>query len=263
MPQRADGQNALGSCGARIQPSQRLRECRRGLLDYAKDRLGALIGSQETIFRGPPWKSDAGFARPRDLSGMDQGSTWVWEAEDGQPAESCGFNVSGQVTESSPVARAGPLRRGLTRYFSHRVPDPAEVEDLVQEVFARLSARDSREPIEHLSGFVFQVASNVLADRGRRRFARKAEAHVEFDPERHADEDFDPYRILAGKETLRAVTQALLSLPHRTRTVFVLHRLEGRKSRDVAAQLGISVSAVEKHMVRAVQHISQVRGRAT
>lgn len=167
------------------------------------------------------------------------------------------------ATRSQVAQDAGPLRQGLVRYFRHRVPDPAEAEDLVQEVFARISARDSQEPIAHLSGFVFQVASNVLADRGRRRFARKAEAHVEFDPDRHADEDFDPHRILAGKETLRAVTEALLTLPHRTRTIFVLHRLEGRKAREVAQQLGISVSAVEKHMLLAIQHLSLVRKRAT
>lgn len=163
----------------------------------------------------------------------------------------------------APAEEAGPLRQGLLRYFRHRVPDPVEAEDLVQEVFARISARDSPEPIDHLSGFVFQVASRVLADRGRRRFARRADAHVEFDPERHGDEDFDPHRILAGKETLRVVTEALLTLPHRTRTIFVLHRLEGRKAREVAQQLGISVSAVEKHMLLAIQHLSLVRRRAT
>ncbi len=167
-----------------------------------------------------------------------------------------------RVRSHSALEKAGPLRQGLARYFRNRVPDPAEVDDLVQEVFARIAARDSEEPIEHLSGFVFQIAANVLADRGRRRFARKADAHVAFDAERHGDEDFDPYRILAGKETLQAATQALLALPHRTRTIFVLHRLEGRKAREIAQQLGISVSAVEKHMVRAMQHLSVVRKRS-
>ncbi len=159
------------------------------------------------------------------------------------------------------VEAAGPLRQGLARYFRTRVPDPSEVDDLVQEVFARIAARDSEAPVGHLGGFVFQVAANVLADRGRRRFARRADAHVSFDPDQHGDEDFDPHRILAGKEELRAATEALLSLPERTRTIFVLHRLEGRKSREVAAQLGISVSAVEKHMVRATQHLGALRKR--
>lgn len=155
--------------------------------------------------------------------------------------------------------KVGPLHQGLARYFRSRVPDPADVDDLIQEVFARVVSRDSDEPIEHLGGFVFGIAAKVLADRGRRRFARKADAHEPFDAERHADQDFDPYRILEGKETLRAATEALLALPHRTRQIFVLYRLEGRKAREVAAQLGISVSAVEKHMLRAMQHLSVVR----
>jgi RNA polymerase sigma-70 factor (ECF subfamily) len=48
---------------------------------------------------------------------------------------------------------------------------------------------------------------------------------------------------------------ALLSLPELTRTVFVLHRLEGRKQREIALQLGISIKSVEKHMVRAGRHL--------
>jgi RNA polymerase sigma-70 factor (ECF subfamily) len=72
----------------------------------------------------------------------------------------------------------------------------------------------------------------------------------------HASEEIDPERVLCGKEELRAATTALLSLPERTRTVFILRRLEGYRYRDIAAHLGISVSAVEKHMVRAIHHLS-------
>lgn len=213
--------------------------------------------------RARPRESAAGFPRRRDLKTMDRISILDRTPCEGLASGALRCDALTALTPVPPAEEAGPLRQGLLRYFRHRVPDPAEAEDLVQEVFARISARDSQEPIAHLSGFVFQVASNVLADRGRRRFARKAEAHVEFDPERHAEEDFDPHRILAGKETLRAVTEALLTLPHRTRTIFVLHRLEGRKAREVAQQLGISVSAVEKHMLLAIQHLSLVRKRAT
>ena len=76
----------------------------------------------------------------------------------------------------TPVAeQAGPLRQSLARYFRKRVPDANEVDDLVQEVFARIVARDSEVPIAHLGGFIFGIAAHVLADRARRRFARKAE----------------------------------------------------------------------------------------
>jgi RNA polymerase sigma-70 factor (ECF subfamily) len=79
---------------------------------------------------------------------------------------------------------------------------------------------------------------------------------VAFDSEMHGEEELDPLRILEGKEQLHAATASLLSLPERTRTVFILRRLEGRKFHDIATHLGISVSAVEKHMVRAIQHLS-------
>ena len=153
-----------------------------------------------------------------------------------------------------------PLRPALARYFRARVRDSSEVDDLVQEVFARIIMRKGMQPVEHLGGYVFQTAASVFADRARRRGARRADAHVQFDPERHGDQDLDPHRLLSGKEDLRAVVAALLALPVRTRTIFVLHRLEGQKYRDVAAQLGISVSAVEKHMVRAIQHLSATLG---
>ncbi|MGH6911922.1 MAG: RNA polymerase sigma factor [Phenylobacterium sp.] len=159
------------------------------------------------------------------------------------------------------IAReAESLRQALAGYFRRRIADSSEAEDLVQEVFSRIVARDSPRPVEHLGGYVFQVAASVLADRGRRRGVRRADAHVPFDPDRHGEQDFDPERVLSGKQSLRAATAALLSLPERTRTVFVLHRLEGRRYREIAEQFGISVSAVEKHMVRAVQHLGATFG---
>jgi RNA polymerase sigma-70 factor (ECF subfamily) len=78
---------------------------------------------------------------------------------------------------------------------------------------------------------------------------------VAFEPELHGEEEVDPERILGGKEELQVATKVLLQLPERTRTVFVLRRIEGWKFQQIAAHLGISVSAVEKHMVRAVEQL--------
>jgi RNA polymerase sigma factor (sigma-70 family) len=112
--------------------------------------------------------------------------------------------------------------------------------------------------VENLSAYVFQTAASVLADRNRRRVTRHANDHVAFDSSRHGEADFDASRILIGREDLRALMAALLSLPARTRTIFILHRLDGRKYRDIGAQLGISPSAVEKHMLRAMEHLIDV-----
>ena len=149
-----------------------------------------------------------------------------------------------------------PLCAALARYFRARVRNPSEIDDLVQEVFTRIAARQDGAPVEHLDRYIFQTASSVLADRARRQRARRAELHVEFDPDRHSGVEFDAHRTLSGREELGAVTACLLNMPERTRNIFILHRLEGRKYRDIAVQLGISVSAVEKHMARAVLHLA-------
>ena len=151
--------------------------------------------------------------------------------------------------------RAGPVRTWLTRFFRRKVRDDADVEDMVQDVFLRIASRDSTDTIEHLDGYVLKTALNVLSDRARRRSARRTDFHVAFDPDLHGETEFDPGRILSGKEALNASIAALLCLPERTRSVFLLRRLEGYKVRDIASHLGLSVSAVEKHLVRAVRHL--------
>ncbi|MBB5712491.1 RNA polymerase sigma factor [Sphingomonas xinjiangensis] len=148
------------------------------------------------------------------------------------------------------------LRRSLTRYFERRVQDGSEAEDLVQEVFVRIVQRVSAAEIDHFSGYVFQTARSVLSDRQRRRAARHANEHVTFEPEVHRGEDLDAGRHAEAKAELRAATKALLDLPERTRTVFVLRRLEGLRHREIAERLGISVSAVEKHMLRAISYLA-------
>lgn len=157
--------------------------------------------------------------------------------------------------------RAEPVRHWLTAYFRRRVRDPSEVEDLVQDVFARIVGRDGGEPIGSLGGYVMKTARSLLADRARRRSSRHADSHVPLDPDLHAGEEIDPERVLSGKKDLDAAAAALLSLPERTRTIFLLRRLEGWSYRDIAGHIGISVSAVEKHVVRALQHLSAERER--
>ena len=94
----------------------------------------------------------------------------------------------GQGNQSTLAEEAGPVRRWLTRYFRRRVPNDAEIEDMVQDVFTRMVARDSEEPVEHLGGYVLKTASSVLADRARRLSSHGAGLHVAFDSELHGEE---------------------------------------------------------------------------
>jgi RNA polymerase sigma-70 factor (ECF subfamily) len=157
---------------------------------------------------------------------------------------------------ATPTHTVRSVRLWLGGWFARRIRDPADVEDLVQEVFTRIAARDSTERVEHLAGYVLKTARAVLTDRARRRASHQADMHVPLNDDTPGDEEIDPERVLIGKEELRSATAALLSLPERTRTVFILRRLEGYRHKEIAKRLGISVSAVEKHMVRAIEHLA-------
>ncbi|MEW9856694.1 RNA polymerase sigma factor [Novosphingobium sp. M1R2S20] len=150
-------------------------------------------------------------------------------------------------------------RASLLRHFGRRHSDPTELEDMVQEVFVRLIRRGGVAELANLQAYVFETASSVLKDRLRRSRVRHEAVHESFDPERHADADFSPEDVLSGREQLAHATAALLELPERTRVIFVLRRLEGMRFRDIAVRLGISVSAVEKHMQRAIVHMTRRR----
>ena len=151
--------------------------------------------------------------------------------------------------------------RALNRFFERRAPRlSSEREDLTQEVFARLAQRGSGDEIAHAEGYLFQTAANVLTDRLRRRSVRHSDEHVEYDENQHAIEDFSAERVLAAREQVEMVVATLEDLPERTRFAFVLHRFEGMKQQEIARRLGISVSAVEKHIVRALRHVCERTG---
>lgn len=170
------------------------------------------------------------------------------------------MSTGDEQTSRALAHAAEPLRDALRGYFRRRVSNSAEIDDLVQDVFARIVARGEGQAVEHLKGYVFQTAASVLVDHVRRRSSRHADAHVEFDPDRDSETDFDPEHILASRQDLQVVRKALLALPERTRTIFIMYRLEGKSLGEVAGQVGISVSAVQKHVVRALQGLAAAVG---
>jgi RNA polymerase sigma-70 factor (ECF subfamily) len=157
--------------------------------------------------------------------------------------------------ESRLGARSRELRNALTRYFQQRMRDSNEVEDLVQETFLRIVKRGNCDELEQLDGYIFQTAASVLVDRARRRKARASDKHVPFEPELHSEVAEGPDLALLNRESLRSVGAILLELPERTRQVFVLRRLEEMSYKEIAIRLGLSVSAIEKHMLHATRHL--------
>lgn len=155
------------------------------------------------------------------------------------------------------------LYRSLFAFFKRRIGNFHEAEDLTQEVFVRLARSVDLASINNLSAYIFKVAANLLCERVRRQHAQKLAMHLDVAEAVNSRglpsalvEEIDAERILLGKAVLADLVAALEELPERTRNIFTLYRLEHMRQRDIAARIGISVSAVEKHLVKAIAHIT-------
>ncbi|SFJ98211.1 RNA polymerase sigma factor [Caulobacter sp. UNC279MFTsu5.1] len=145
-------------------------------------------------------------------------------------------------------------RRPLLSFFQRRSVGAEDAEDLTQEVFMRLSRRFSRLHWGNPDGLVFTVAANALVDHERHERSRRRDRHVEVDPGL-PDEGPSAEAALAGRERLRGLVAALDTLSPSVRAAFVLCRFENLTQAETAARLGLSVSAVEKHMMTALARL--------
>lgn len=152
-------------------------------------------------------------------------------------------------------------RAPLYAYFLRRTRNSADAEDLMHDVFVRLSRLDPKTDVHNAEAFVFQTAVNLLRDRARRAHTKTAAGEVaalEFEP---ASGDPGPERVLQAKVELAKVMAALGALSEKTRAIFVLRRLEQMKCDEIAELYGISVSAVEQHITKALAHLTKTIGR--
>lgn len=142
-------------------------------------------------------------------------------------------------------------RQPLTAYFQRRVRSRNEAEDLTQEVFLRLVRRLDVEAIDNPEAFVFQSAVNLLRDRSRR--GKTLQSHLAELTHYQPDiEELSPERVFDSRQSLTLVMSVLEELDERTRDAFILHRLEGMKHAQIAELMGVSVSSVEKYIIRAL-----------
>jgi RNA polymerase sigma factor (sigma-70 family) len=140
----------------------------------------------------------------------------------------------------------------LLSFFRKRCNAGSDVQDLVQQVFLRLSQATDLGQLRNPEGYIFQTAANILTDYRRRQAVRVHHADESGHLRAGEDTDFSIDRVLIGRETFVQFVQALRHLPERTRDIVVQRCFEGLKHAEIARLQGISVRAVEKHMVKAL-----------
>jgi RNA polymerase sigma-70 factor (ECF subfamily) len=137
--------------------------------------------------------------------------------------------------------------RHVLRRVAKAVHDPAEAEDHLHTAFIRLAEYRAAHEVKNPSAFLVRAAVNLAIDENRKARVRTDAGLAEiFDASQPIQSE-----VLLARERLRRVQDGLERLSPRTREVFLMHRLDGLKYREIAARLNITESAVEKHIAKA------------
>jgi len=141
----------------------------------------------------------------------------------------------------------------LRNFIRRRVPDPRDAEDVLQDVFFRLvEANSLLMPIEHVTGWLFQVARNRITDL----FRKKKEEALEFE-DLLPSPDEGPDAVYERRVLLDEIAAAVAELPPDQRDVFVAHEIEGRSFKDIAAETGVNVNTLLSRKRYAVLHLRE------
>jgi RNA polymerase sigma factor (sigma-70 family) len=138
------------------------------------------------------------------------------------------------------------------RAYLHGLVSPADVDDLVQETYARLLRARRHGPIASPRGLLFATARNAARDLFRRRAAANTFPITENDLSCVFDETPGVPEAVSRRQETDLLAMAIAGLPPRCREILVLRKFENLSHREIAGRLGIAEHTVEAQLTKAL-----------
>lgn len=157
-------------------------------------------------------------------------------------------------------------RAEFRRFLVARTGSEADADDLLSELWMRAKATPAG-PIANPDGYLFRMANNLVLDR-LRETRRRTRRETDFAGDREivgsgeASDVVDPApgaeQSLVDRGEVMRLRTAIARLPEGAGRVLRMHKIDELSHAEVAARLGISKSAVEKHMAVAMTHLRRL-----
>ncbi len=158
------------------------------------------------------------------------------------------------------AAELAPHEPALRAYL-HGLAAPSDIDDLVQETYARLLRARERGPVAHPRGLLFATARNAARDLFRRRATANTIPIAEMDATRVFDVAPNAAETASRRQETDLLAAAIAELPPRCREILVLRKLENLSHREIAGRLGISVHTVEAQLTKALHRCEEFFAR--
>ena len=154
------------------------------------------------------------------------------------------------------IEEVHPHEAALRAYLHGCFPTLQDIDDLVQEAYARLIRAHNAGPVSHPRAYLFATARNAALDLFRRGKIVSIEGIAEIERLSVLDTGPDAAEKASHDQEIEILHEAVGSLPDRCRQILTLRRLHGRSHREIARALGIS-----EHTVNAQLAIGMLRCR--
>lgn len=161
--------------------------------------------------------------------------------------------TSGSITEAF-VKHQTFLKRFLSRFLTR----PQDIEDAAQEAFLKAFAAEKKREVHSPKSFLFQIAKNVALQE----LTKKSKMITDYIED--LSDTAIPYEgrtledVFAGEQRLALFCKAAASLPPQCRRAFIMRKVYGMSQKEIAKELGISISTVEKHHTTGLKRCSEM-----
>lgn len=150
-----------------------------------------------------------------------------------------------------------PHEQPLRSYLRQSLPSLADVDDCVQDCFARIVRAKTAGTVRSPKPLLFAIARNAVRDfiqrKGRAELVPITE-NVELPV---MERDGDVVESVCRKQELALLTDAIRSLPERCREVLLLRKIKGLSQREIAGLLGIAEHTVEALAVKGTRRCAE------
>lgn len=146
----------------------------------------------------------------------------------------------------------------MIQFLRRNWRDQSEIEDLLQEVYARVFEAARAQPPAAAKAFVFTTARNLLINRVRQQQIVAIESVADLEKLGVVQDEPGPDRNVVARDELRRLQAALDRLPPRCREAVILRRVEGLSRREIAQRMGIGEGTVKDYLALAVSALSDM-----
>lgn len=136
-------------------------------------------------------------------------------------------------------------------YIARSVGCKDKAQNIVQEAYTRLLSHNQNYPQQdktHARALFFRAAKNIVIDQYRNSKSVAQPDEVEL----VAPANFEPETVVTAQQQLALLQRCIDALPLKTKQAFVLYKFKNLTQPQIAEQMEISVSMVEKHLATAM-----------